>query len=277
MSNEQRVFSRFIKLKAIKICLGILGILVLFCILAPWLAPWDPNLANPGIKFAPVSLSHPLGTDYLGRDLLSRLLWGGRNTLGYAGVVTALSAVTGTLLGMLAGGAGGWIDGLLMKGSDVLRSFPGVVLVLIIVSLWGAGIWKVCAALLLTRWIWYGRMARNLTKSQMARSSVMASRLAGSSWFKILRRHIFAAILPEMLSVLAIDFGSTLLAISGYSFLGLGILPPKAEWGMMINDGRNYMDHPGMMLWPGICVVLIVISVNFLGDKLRDLLEEKRI
>jgi len=276
MKKKQNLWHRFWKIKLAKGCLFLLIAMVFLCILAPKVAPWDPNKIDPMLKFAPVSQEHLLGTDYLGRDLLSRLLWGGRNTLGYAAVVTALAALAGTCLGMLAGCAGGWIDSILMKGSDVLRSFPGVVLVLIAVSMWGVGIWNVCLALLVTRWIWYARMARNLTKKEMSRSSVMASRLAGSSWFKILRRHIFAAILPEMLSVLSVDFGSTLLAISGYSFLGLGILPPDAEWGMMINDGRNYMEHPEMMLWPGICVLLVVISVNFLGDKLRDLLEEKR-
>lgn len=257
-------------------CLFLLLVIAVACAMAPVLAPWDPNKVDILNKFAGISAEHWMGTDYMGRDIFSRVLWGGRNTLGYAAAVTAAASVAGTGLGMLSGYSGGWADNIIMKGSDVLRSFPGVVLVLIVVSIHGVGIGSVCVAMLLTRWIWYARMARNLTRSQAGRTSLMASRLAGSSWFKILRRHILPSILPEMLPVLAIDFGSTLLAISGYSFLGLGILPPKAEWGMMINDGRNYMEQPGMMLWPGICVVLVVISVNFLGDRLRDFWEEKR-
>lgn len=251
-------------------------LLLLACLLAPWLAPCDPNQADPTIKFAEMSPEHWLGTDYLGRDIFSRLLWGGRRTMGYGALVTAVSALVGTGLGMLSGLAGGFFDGAVMKGSDVLRSFPGVVLVLIVVSIQGVGIRSICLAMLLTRWIWYARMARNMTRVEMGRTSIQASRLAGSNWFKILRRHIFISILPEMLPVLSLDFGGALLAISSYSFLGLGILPPEAEWGMMINDGRNYMEHPGMMLWPGLCVVLIVISVNLLGDKLRDRLEARR-
>ena len=251
-------------------------LLALACLLAPVLAPWDPNKADPTVKFAEMSASHWLGTDYLGRDIFSRVLWGGRRTMGYAALVTAVSAVFGTGLGMLSGFLGDAFDSVIMKGSDILRSFPGIVLVLIVVSVQGVGIGSVCLAMLLTRWIWYARMARNLTRAEMGRTSVLASRLAGSGWVKILRRHIFTAILPEMLPVLSLDFGGALLAISGYSFLGLGILPPEAEWGMMINDGRNYMEHPGMMLWPGACVVLIVITVNLLGDRLRDKLEVRR-
>lgn len=196
--------------------------------------------------------------------------------MGYTAFVAVVSAVAGICLGMLSGFAGGFLDAFLMRGSDILRSFPGIVLVLIVVSIRGVGIGSICIAMLLTRWIWYARMTRNLTRVEMGRTSILASRICGSSRFKILRRHILPAILPELLPVFSIDFGSTLLAISGYSFLGLGILPPEAEWGMMINDGRNYMEHPEMMFWPGLCVVMIVISVNFLGDKLRDKLEERR-
>lgn len=259
---------------AVGIYFGILLLLSLLCILAPALAPHDPNLADPLSKFAGISGEHPMGTDYLGRDILSRVLWGGRYTIGYALAVTAVSACAGTCIGMVCGMAGGIADSLVMKGSDVLRAFPGIVLVLIMVSILGVGIENVCLAMLMVRWIWYARVARNLAREELARTSIMASRLAGSGWFKILRRNIFPAILPQMLSVLSIDFGNALLSISGYSFLGLGILPPDPEWGMMISDGRSYMEHPGMMFWPGICVLTVVICANLLGDKLRDSLEE---
>ena len=251
--------------------------LALACLLAPVLAPYDPNAMDPMVKFAPASSEHLLGTDYLGRDILSRILWGGRNTLGYALLVTAISSVLGTCIGMFSGWTGGWVDSAVTKGSDVLRAFPGIVLVLIVVSALGVGIGNVCLAMLLTRWIWYARVARNLTKAELSRASIMAARLAGSGTARILTRHILPSILPQMLSVLVIDFGGALLAISGYSYLGLGILPPDPEWGMMISDGRNFMEHPGMMAWPGLCVLLVVISVNLLGDKLRDSWEEKRI
>lgn len=257
-------------------CIGCLAFLAAACLLAPALSSCDPNLVNPLNKFAGMSGEHPLGTDYLGRDLLARLLWGGRNTLGYAAAVTAASSVIGTAIGMISGFLGGAADRLIMRGSDVLRAFPGVVLVLIIVSILGVGIGNVCIALLLTRWIWYARMARNLTKEELSRPSILAGRLAGSGWGSILIHHVFPSILPQMLSVLSIDFGGALLSISGYSFLGLGILPPEPEWGMMISDGRSYMDKPGMMFWPGICILIVVISVNVLGDLLRDILEEKR-
>ena len=136
-------------------CIGCLAFLAAACLLAPALSSCDPNLVNPLNKFAGMSGEHPLGTDYLGRDLLARLLWGGRNTLSYAAAVTAASSVIGTAIGMISGFLGGAADRLIMRGSDVLRAFPGVVLVLIIVSILGVGIGNVCIALLLTRWIWW--------------------------------------------------------------------------------------------------------------------------
>lgn len=258
------------------ISLALLSVIGAACLMAPVLALSDPSFVDPMAKFQAVSVKHPMGTDYLGRDMLSRVLWGGRATMGYALMVTALSAAIGTAVGMVSGAAGGAADSIIMKGSDVLRAFPGIILVLIVVSIFGVGIQNVCLSMLVTRWIWYARVARNLTRAELSRTSVAASLLAGSSMGKILRRNVLVSILPQMLSVLSIDFGSTLLAISGYSFLGLGILPPNPEWGMMINDGRNYMEHPGMMFWPGICVLTVVICTNILGDRLRDVLEEKR-
>ncbi|MCD8221130.1 MAG: ABC transporter permease subunit [Clostridiales bacterium] len=263
--------------RSVKVYLFLLMALTAACILAPVVAVHDPDAINLADKFAAVSPAHPMGTDYLGRDLFARVLWGGRNTLGYAALITAVSAVLGTGVGMFCAFIGGRVDRMIMRGSDVLRSFPGIVLVMIVVSVRGVGIENVCLAMMITRWIWYARMARNLTRVELGRSSVMASRLAGSSWFKILRRNVLMSILPEMLPTLSLDFGGALLAISGYSFLGLGVLPPEAEWGMMISDGRSYMDHPGMMFWPGLCVVAVVISVNYLGDKIRDILEEERL
>ena len=276
MKHKKRSRSRLLHSPVVWFCLAVLILLTAACLLAPVLTDCDPIALDPLNKFAPMSREHPMGTDYLGRDIFSRVLWGGRNTLGYACLVTALSALLGTAIGLLCGSIGGWLDSTIMRFSDVIRAFPGIILVFILVSVMGVGIWKICIALLITRWIWYARMARNLTRGELARSAIMASRLAGSRWPKILTRNIFPAILPQMLSVLSLDFGSSLLAISGYSFLGLGILPPSPEWGMMINDGRSYLEHPGMMFWPGLCVVLVVISFNMLGDKLRDTMEETR-
>lgn len=275
-NREPGILRRFFRKPQARIYLCILSGLAAVCILAPLLSPWNPNLIDPMSKFAAMSAVHPLGADYLGRDILSRLLWGGRITLGCAAAVTGVSATLGIGIGMFSGYAGGRTDRGIMKGSDVLRAFPGIVLVLIVVSILGTGIGNVCLAMLLTRWIWYARVSRNLAREELSRTSIMASRLAGSGRFKILRLHILPAILPQMLAVLSIDLGSALLAISGYSFLGLGIKPPDPEWGMMVNDGRNYMEHPGAMFWPGLCILAAVISVNLLGDQLRDALEENR-
>ena len=246
------------------------------CLLAPLLPLRDPNEVDLAMKFAPMSWEHPMGTDYMGRDLLARVLWGGRVTLGWGLLVTAVAAAVGTCLGICSGFIGGAVDQMILRFSDVLRAFPGIVLVLIAVSLGGAGMENVCLAMLCTRWIWYYRVARNLTRQEMGRAAILASRLAGSSWIKILRRHILTLVWPQMLPVLTVDFGGALLAVSGYSFLGLGVLPPKAEWGMMMNDGRSYMSHPQMMAWPGLCLLAVIVCVNGAGDRLRDWIEDKR-
>lgn len=255
-------------------------ILILFAaaaLFAPHLAPNDPDKITYTAKFCAPCREFPLGADHMGRCMLSRLLYGARPTLGYALLVTCVSAVIGTVFGMLSGFMGGAFDRLMMRGCDVMRAFPGIVFVFVAVSILGAGIGNVCIAMCVTRWIWYARVARNLTREERGKCCVTASLLAGSSRLRIIFTQIFPAIFTQLLAVFTIDFGGALLSISGYSFLGLGMQPPSSEWGTMINDGRAYINsHPSEMFWPGLCILLVVISVNLLGDALRDALEQRR-
>jgi len=259
------------------LCLAVLLLFTLAAVFADKLAPNDPNALSLVNKFSAFCKEFPLGADYMGRCMLSRLLYGARPTMGYAFLVTLISAVIGTLAGMAAGYIGGRTDYVIMRLSDVLRAFPGIVIVMIVVTLFGVGIHSVFVAMLFTRWIWYARVARNLALVERERTSIQASHMAGSSSLKIILRNVLPAILPNMLSVCTINFGTALLSISGYSFLGLGVQPPDAEWGMIISDGKSYIStHPSMMILPGICILIVVLAANILGDRIRDLMEEKR-
>ena len=249
----------------------------LMALMAPVLAPNNPDKLNLAEKFMVPCVKYPLGTDNMGRCMLSRILYGARPTMGYAVLVTLIASVIGTLAGMASGFLGGKLDYIIMRLCDILRAFPGIVVVMIMVSLFGVGIHNVCLSMLFTRWIWYARVSRNMTKAEKERTSVMASILAGSNSFQILLHNILPAILPQMLSVMTINFGSALLSISSYSFLGLGVQPPTAEWGMMISNGKSYIStHSSMMFWPGLCILLAVLAANISGDRLRDILEENR-
>lgn len=253
-------------------CLLSLFLLGAAALSAPWISPNDPNEIHYTAKFAGLSREFPLGADHMGRCMLSRLLWGARPSLGCAVLITALSAAIGTTAGMLSGYFGGMADRIFMRACDAIRAFPGIVIVLVVVTILGTGLFQLCIAMLATRWVWYARVARNLTRAEREKTAVLASRMAGSSHQAILAAVIFPAIRMEMLSVMTINFGGALTALAGYSFLGFGAAPPSPEWGMMIQDGRAYLStNPSMLFWPGLCILAVVILTNLLGDRILEL------
>ena len=270
----------FRKLIKDRVCLFCLFMLILFAIaavLAPCLSPNDPNEIHYTARFAGISSMFPLGTDHMGRCILSRILYGSRLSLGYAVLITVISSVTGTMLGMLSGYTGGLPDRIFMGICDAVRAFPGIVIVLVVVSLLGTGLFELCLGMLATRGVWYARVARNLTKAEREKEAVLASRMAGSSLFSIITTLIFPAIRMQMLSVTTINFGTALTALAGYSFLGFGAAPPSPEWGMMIQDGRSFIStDPSMMFWPGLCILAVVIFTNGLGDRIQEIAGKMR-
>ncbi|MEG0855378.1 MAG: ABC transporter permease subunit [Terrisporobacter sp.] len=248
---------------------------VLLGIFAPIISPHDPLEVNITQKFLPISLEYPMGTDNMGRCIFSRIVYGIRSTLGFAMIASSISAVMGTFIGMFSGFVGGKVDQFIMRICDMMYAFPSLVLTLVIVSFLGPGMMNIIIAMIIVQWIWYARVARNLTQSEREHAYISSSKLSGSSNFKILSKHIFVNIFPQLLAIMTIDFGHTILAISGFSFLGLGVQAPTPEWGMMINDGRAFMhSNPMIMFWPGIMILLMVLSANIIGDKVRDTLEE---
>lgn len=244
--------------------------------LAGVLAPHDPDLVDVAGKFAPPSTSHPLGTDNLGRDLLSRLLFGARLSIGSAVVAGLSTAVIGLLVGMLAAFYGGLVDTVLSRVVDIVLAFPLFLLALAITGILGPGLPNLVISLVAVAWAGYARIVRSAVLAEREKPYIEAARAAGASHVGLLIRHLLPNIVAPVVVLTTLDLGVMLLAISGLSFLGLGVKPPTAEWGAMLSEGRNYLDQaPQMMLYPGLAIFLLVLGFNLLGDGLRDALDPR--
>ncbi|CAM3948283.1 Nickel transport system permease protein NikC [Pseudomonas reidholzensis] len=253
------------------VLVGLLAVLALF---GQWLAPHDPDLVDLGQRLLPPDASHWLGTDHLGRDLLSRLIVGTRLSLGSVMLTLALVLALGLVVGGVAGFVGGKLDLLLMRLCDMFMTFPTLVLAFFFVTLLGTGLSNVILAIALSHWAWYARMVRGLVIAQRGREYLLASRLAGASRWARLRQHVLPNIAGPLLVLATMDIGHMMLHVSGLSFLGLGVTPPTAEWGVMINDAKEFIwTHPQLLLLPGLMIFFSVMAFNLLGDALRDRLD----
>jgi len=251
--------------------LGGIGAAALF---APWLTDRDPLETDFLRRFEPPSREHPLGTDQLGRDLLARLLYGARYTLGAGLAALVLILTVGTAVGLGAGLVGGRVDAFLMRIVDVLLAFPGLILALAIVGMLGPSLGNVLIGIAAVSWASYARVVRGLVLSLREREFVEAARALGAPRLWVARRHILPHVLPTVVVLASLDLGNLLLAISALSFLGVGAQAPTPEWGRMLNDARAFLwQAPHLMLFPGLALFLVVLACNFLGDGLRDLLD----
>lgn len=252
----------------------LVSLLVLLAVFGQWLAPHDPDLIDVGQRLQPANMSHWLGTDHLGRDLLSRLIVGTRLSLGSVLLTLSLVLALGLLVGGVAGFVGGKLDLLLMRLCDMFMTFPTLVLAFFFVTLLGTGLTNVIVAIALSHWAWYARMVRGLVIAQRGREYLLAARLAGASRWSRLRQHVLPNIAGPLLVLATMDIGHMMLHVSGLSFLGLGVTPPAAEWGVMINDAKEFIwTHPQLLLWPGLMIFFSVMAFNLLGDALRDRLD----
>jgi len=255
----------------------LLAVVVLACLLAPMLASSDPVRVNLPAQFRPPGVDHPLGTDNFGRDVLARVLHGGRVSLAVAAVATAISLVVSLGLGGVAGYVGGMADDLVMRMVDLTLAFPRLVLAITIAGLLGAGLGSVVVAIVAVSWAWYARVIRGLVLQAREEQYVLAAYALGASGPRILLRHLFPAIVGQVAVLTSIDFGRIILAISALSFLGLGMRPPAPEWGAMLNESRLFFArNPELMLFPGLAIFLTVLGANLLGDALRDALDPRR-
>lgn len=258
---------------------GILLLLgfVLAALFAPILAPHDPAALNLNDRMASPALSHPFGTDELGRDILSRTLYGARISLVVAVSVVGLSLLTGLLLGGLAGFYGGITDIIVnVYVTNAFLALPGILVAIAFVAFLGPGLFNLILALSLSGWVGYARLVRAQVMAVREREFVEAARALGASDFRILSRHIFPNILQPLIVQAAVGMASAVLAEATLSFLGLGIPAPAASWGSMLNDARSHLfDSPHMVVFPAVAVMLAVLSFNFIGDALRDYLDPR--
>lgn len=254
--------------------LAIVAVLTLAAIFAPLLAPHDPTVIDPLNNLQGSSRDHLLGTDELGRDVFSRLLMGARWSLGIAALATVCVMLVGTMIGLVAGYLGGWIDAIVMRIVDALLALPSLVLYLAIIGTLGPGIRNVFIALVSISWASYARVMRGLVLSVRERAFVKASRSLGAGNGRLMLRHILPNVISPIIVLATLQLGGTILALAALGFFGLGAQPPTPEWGTMINQGRLFLQtNPGLMVYPGIAISLAVLGFNLMGDGLRDVLD----
>ncbi|MGI8642918.1 MAG: nickel transporter permease [Thermomicrobiales bacterium] len=274
--ERRLLLRRFLRDRTAVAGLTIVVFFIFVAIAAPLLAPYDPTEVDPTAFLASASAEHWLGTDNLGRDMLSRLIFGTRWTLGTA-VLAAMAIVTiGITIGLIAGYFGGLLDDLLMRVVDVLLAFPSLVLALAIVGMLGPSLWNVMIGMVAVWWVDYARVIRGLTVSTREREFITAARCAGCPAWRVILRHVLPNVIPSVIVLASLELGALMLAISGLSFLGLGAQPPTPEWGTMLSDGRLFFQNaPQLMLYPGLAITIAVIGTNLLGDGLRDVLDPR--
>ena len=252
-------------------------IVILAALAAPYLPLPDPDTVDtPNRLRPPLTAGHLLGTDEFGRDLLSRLVWGGRVSL-LAGVGAAAAAmVVGVALGIVAGYYGGWAETVIMRLTDILMAFPYILLAIAIVAGLGPGLRNAMIAIAIVGFPLYTRLVRGVVLSVRAREFVEAAHALGSSDPLILARHVIPHVLSPLIVAFSLDVGAKILATSGLSFLGLGSQPPTADWGSMLATGRQFVIlRPHVVLLPGLAIFVVVLALNLVGDALRDLLDPR--
>jgi peptide/nickel transport system permease protein len=259
---------------------AILAVLIVAAIAAPVLAPHDPGKTNLRLRNVPPAweakgkADYLLGTDPVGRDLLSRIIYGARVSLFVGIVVTLLAAALGVLIGLLAGYYGGMVDEVLMRIADLFLVFPFILLAVTIIAVLGAGITNLIITLVITGWVQYARLVRGQVLTLKGVQYVDAARVAGAVDSRIIGRHILPNLLASVVVLGTLQMAFVLLTEAALSFLGLGVNPSTPTWGTMVNDGRNYIYNAWWVItFPGIAILLTVLAINMLGDWLRDVLD----
>ena len=258
------------------VSLIVIFLLILFSILAPWLTPYGEADMDLMHRLSPPSAEHLLGTDEAGRDVLTRLLYGSRVSLMVGIVPTLLSMVIGAVLGVTAGYLGGAVDSIIMRLADIVLAFPSMLLAMVIMYTLGDGLFNVFLTLTLMNWGTVARVARAETLKLKTIDYVEAARSIGMSKGRIIMRHILPNCIPTLIVLFTLNVPSAILTESALSFLGLGIQPPSASWGLMVNTGRQYLfNAPWLSFAPSGAIMLAVLSFNFLGDGLRDAIDPR--
>ena len=254
----------------------ILALLVASALLAPVVAPHDPIRQNLERDLIAYSRDHPLGTDKLGRDILSRTIHGGRVSLLVGVTTVAISLSLGLVIGSLSGYLGGWVDQLLMRLVDVLLAFPGILLAIAFTAVLGPGLDHVILALSLIGWTGYARLVRGEILALREREFVQAAQALGCKPRRVIVRHLLPNLLPPLLIQGTFGLAAAIIAEGSLSFLGLGVQPPTPSWGSMLNDGRQFLlVAPHLTTYPGLAIMITVLGLNLVGDGLQDRLQSR--
>jgi peptide/nickel transport system permease protein len=263
--------NRFALAGAAVVCL-----LFLLSLLAPYLTPYEPDAIDAYRVLTPPSYEHLLGTDELGRDVFTRLLYGARISLKVGFVAVGIAVAIGTLLGLVAGYYGGWIDMVLMRFVDIMLCFPTFFLILAVIAMLEPSIWYIMAVIGLTGWMGVARLVRAEVLSLREREFVMAARALGASDFRIIFRHILPNSLSPVLVSATLGVAGAILTESALSFLGIGVQPPTPSWGNILTSGKDYIEFAWWLsLFPGLSILITVLSYNLVGEGIRDALDPR--
>lgn len=250
--------------------------IILVGIFAPVIATHSPYESNLHDAFIAPNSEHIFGTDKLGRDIFSRVIYGTRISLSAALILVILIFTIGTTLGVIAGYFGGIIDTIIMRISDMMISFPGMVLAIAMAGIMGASVKNAIIAITVVSWTKYARLSRSLVLKIKETDYIRAAKVTGCKTVHIITRHIIPNIISTLIITATTDIGTMILELSALSFLGFGAQSPQAEWGLMLNEGRAYMvDCPWLMIYPGLAICIVVVVYNLLGDSLRDILDSR--
>jgi peptide/nickel transport system permease protein len=242
-------------------------------LLAPWITPYDPSAVEVVGRLAAPSFAHWLGTDELGRDVLTRVIFGARTSLAVGFTVVLVGAAAGTLVGAIAAYAHGWAEEILMRATDLMFCFPPIILAMAIAAALGIGTRNTVIAMLVVWWPKFARLARSLVLGQRSLEYVAAAQTIGFAPSHILFRQILPNAVGPLVVLLTLDLGNAILVFAGLSFLGLGVVPPTPEWGSMVSEGRELVEQWWVATFPGLAILTVVIGFNFVGDGLRDWLD----
>ncbi len=247
--------------------------LVLVAIFAPFIAPYDPIKQDLKNRLQPPSWEHPFGTDQLGRDIFSRVVWGSRISLFIALIVVAISFTVGTTIGIISGYFGGKVDEVLMRITDMFMAFPRLVLALAVAAALGPGLFNTMLAIAFVSWVYYARLARASTLQIREEVYIEAARAIGASDRRILFLHVLPVVIAPVVVQATLDMGGTILTAAGLGFLGLGVQPPTPEWGVMVSEGRRFITEQWWVsTFPGFAILLATLGFNLLGDGINDIL-----
>ena len=270
-SLKKLLKSNYLFSLGILICLG----WILAAALAPVIAPYDPIAQDLTMRLKAPSASHWFGTDNFGRDIFSRVIYGGRYSLLAGCLSVVIAGIIGTFYGALAGYAGGWLDNVMMRFSEMILSFPSLILAMIINAVMGSNLFNTMFALVIVSWPTYARLMRSVVLSVKENEYINAAEALGASRLRILLKEIIPNSVSSVLIMATTDIGNKILMFSTLSFLGLGSAPPTPEWGMMVSDGVDYFNKFWVAGFPGLAIFTMAVGANFIGDGLRDLLDPK--